>query len=174
MFLAFMALIVIFHRQCIAAGALTHNTRTIIYVLYASGFLILVRNIFRTASFFYPPTSPSNGYEVFFWVFEALTMLANTFLLNIFPPAKYIPKNHKTYLARDEKTEIEGPGMVNRRHFLLTLVDPFDLVRVATGHDNRNKIWEHDGIGDQGITLPAVGHQDWGSWRRQNIAIEQA
>lgn len=157
MFLAFMVLIVIFHRRCIAAGVLTHNTRTVIYVLYVSGFLILIRNIFRTASFFYPPTSPANGDEVFFWVFEALPMLANTFLLNIFPPAKYIPKNHKVYLARDGKTEIEGPGMVDKRHFLLTLVDPFDLVGLATGHDNKNKFWEHDGIGDQGITLPAVG-----------------
>lgn len=140
MFLAFMALIVIFHRRCIVAGVLTHDTRTIIYVLYASGFLILVRNIFRTASFFYPPTSPANGDEVFFWLFEALPMLANTFLLNIFPPAKYIPKNHKTYLARDGKTEIEGPGMVDRRHFLMTLVDPFDLVAVQQDMTTRIRL----------------------------------
>ena len=74
-------------------------------------------------------------------------MLLNTYLLNIYPPAKYLPPNHKIYLAVDGKTELEGPGMVDKRHLLLTIVDPFDFHGLITGKDNKNKYWEKDGIG---------------------------
>lgn len=147
MFLGFISIIVIFHRRCISAGVLNYRTKVIIYELYASCFFILIRNVFRTATFFYAPTSPANGDEVYFWVFEALPMLANTFLLNIYPPAKYLPANNKIYLAVDGQTEIEGPGMVDKRPFLLTLFDPFDIVGLVRGEDNKNRFWENDGIG---------------------------
>ncbi|EXJ85554.1 hypothetical protein A1O1_05918 [Capronia coronata CBS 617.96] len=153
MFLAFMVLIVIFHRRCIVGGVFTYNIKVIIYELYLSGFLILIRNTYRTAAFFYPPVSPANGDEVFFWVLEALPMLVNTFLMNIFPPGKYLPSNHKIYLAVDGKTEVEGPGMVDKRSFLLTLIDPFDLVGLIRGQDNKNKFWENDGIGGPGDSV---------------------
>jgi hypothetical protein len=77
-------------------------------------------------------------------------MLLNSYLLNIYPPLKYLPHNNKVYLAVDGKTEVEGPGMVENRPFLLTLVDPFDLVGLATGQDHKNRFWEHDGIGGPG------------------------
>ena len=67
--------------------------------------------------------------------------------MNIFPPAKYLPSNHKVYLAVDGKTEIEGPGMVDKRNFVMTVLDPFDLHGLVTGRDNKNKFWEKDGIG---------------------------
>lgn len=150
MFLGFMFLIVLFHRRCVAAGVFTYKTKVIVYELYLSGLLILIRNTYRTAAFFYPPVSPANGDEVFFWVFEALPMLANTFLMNIFPPGKYLPANPKIYLAMDGKTEVDGPGMVDKRPFLVTLVDPFDLVGLVRGQDNKIKFWEIDGIGGAG------------------------
>lgn len=147
MFLAFLFLIVIFHRRCIAAGVLNHKAKVIVYELYASSFLILIRNCFRTASFFYTWDSVANGEEWPFWVFEAVPMVINTFLLNVYPPAKYLPHNHKTYLATDGVTELEGPGMVDKRPFILTLIDPFDIGGLITGQDNKHKFWEKDGIG---------------------------
>ncbi|KIX06165.1 uncharacterized protein Z518_04139 [Rhinocladiella mackenziei CBS 650.93] len=153
MFLGFMILIIIFHRRAVAAGVFTYKTKIIIYELYVSCFLILIRNVFRTAAFFYPPDSIANGDEVLFWVLEALPMLVNSYLMNVYPPAKYLPANHKIYLAVDGKTEIEGPGMVDKRPFLLTFFDPFDLTGLISGQDNKNKFWEKDGIGGP---LPAV------------------
>ncbi|OCT53854.1 RTA1 domain protein [Cladophialophora carrionii] len=132
------------------ANVFSHNVKVVVYSLYLSAFLILIRNTFRTAAFFYPPDSTANGKEWIFWVLEVVPMLLNSYLLNVYPPLKYLPRNDKIYLAMDGKTEIEGPGMVENRPFLLTLVDPFDLVGLATGQDNKNRFWEHDGIGGPG------------------------
>jgi hypothetical protein len=121
--------------------------KVIVYTLYLSAFLILIRNTFRTAAFFYPPNSIANGQEWIYWVLEVVPMTINSFLFNLYPPLKYLPRNNKIYLAVDGKTELEGPGMVDKRPFLLTLFDPFDLVGIATGYDNKNKFWEKDGIG---------------------------
>jgi hypothetical protein len=155
MFLAFVSLIAIFHRRCITAQLFNARTKTIISLLYTSSLLILLRNTFRTATFFYSPLSPCNRIEAFFWVFEATPMLINTYMMNVFPPAKYMPANHKIYLAKDGKTELEGPGMVDKRPFLLSLFDPFDLVGVIMKRDSKNRFWERDGIG---------GPREDGSW----------
>jgi len=152
-----MYLIVVFHRRCIAAGVFTRNVKVVLYVLYLSGFLITIRNAFRTASFFYPPDSVANGDEVLFWVLEALPMLTNSVLMNIYPPMKYLPKNYLTYLAVDGKTELEGPGMVDKRPFLATLVDPFDIIGLVTGQDNKHKFWEKDGIGGPRDSVALTG-----------------
>ena len=149
-FLAFVSLIIVFHRRCIKANVFTHNVKVVVYSLYLSAFLILIRNTFRTASFFYPPESTANSKEWIYWVLEVVPMLFNSYLFNVYPPLKYLPHNNKIYLAVDGKTEIEGPGMVEKRPFLLTLVDPFDLVGLITGQDNKNRFWEHDGIGGAG------------------------
>lgn len=152
MFLSFMYLIIHFHRRCMAAKVCTYKVKVIIYELYLSGFLILIRNTFRTAAFFYPAASPANSDEWLFWVLEILPMFANTILMNVYPPLKYLPPNYKIYLAVDGETEIEGPGMVENRPFFLTLVDPFDLVGLVTGKDNKNKFWENDGVGQPGVS----------------------
>jgi hypothetical protein len=148
--LGFVYLIYVFHRRCVKANVFTYKSKVVIYSLYASAFLILIRNTFRTASFFYPYNSYANSKEWLFWVLEVVPMLINSFLMNVFPPLKYLPHNNKVYLAVDGKTEIEGPGMVENRPFLLTLFDPFDLVGLATGQDNKNRFWEKDGIGGPG------------------------
>lgn len=68
-------------------------------------------------------------------------------MLNVYPPAKYLPANHKVYLAVDGQTELMGPGMVDKRPFLSTFFDPFDIIGLIRGNDNKNRFWEHDGIG---------------------------
>ena len=74
-------------------------------------------------------------------------MLLNTYLMNVYPPAKYLPANYKIYLATDGRTELEGPGAADNRHFLWTLCDPFDVVGLVTGRDAKNRFWEEDGVG---------------------------
>jgi len=92
------------------------------YELYASNLLILLRNCFRTAAFFYPWDSVANSQEWPVWVFEFVPMLINSYIMNVYPPAKYLPANHKVYLAVDGETEIEGPGLIDKRPFLITFV----------------------------------------------------
>lgn len=147
MFLAFMALVIHFHRSAVKAGVFNYKMKAIIYEMYVSSFLILIRNCFRTAAFFYSWNSVANGKEWPFWVFEAVPMLVNTLMLNVYPPAKYLPANHKVYLAVDGKTELVGPGMVDKRPFFSTLLDPFDIAGLVRGSDNKNRFWEKDGIG---------------------------
>lgn len=74
-------------------------------------------------------------------------MLVNSVMFNIWAPAEYLPADHKVYLAVDGKTELTGPGMVDKRPFLLTVFDPFDVHGLITGADHKNKFWERDGIG---------------------------
>ncbi|RMZ75239.1 hypothetical protein DV737_g5398, partial [Chaetothyriales sp. CBS 132003] len=150
---AFTVLIVNFHYRVLGranskyGNLMTANLRVLIYTLYVSTFLIVLRNTFRTASAFYAYTSPVNTSEPLLFCLEFLPMLINTYLFNVFPPAKYLPANHKIYLAVDGRTEIQGPGMSDRRMFLLTVLDPFDVIGMLTGRDSKNRFWEKDGIG---------------------------
>ena len=146
-FVLFLAVAVVFHLRCLKAGVLTNDLRIVFITVYCSGAFIMIRNIIRTVMFFSQETSVVNRKEVFFWVLEALPMLSNTIMMNIFPPTKYLPKSNKIYLAKDGKTELEGPGWVEKRHFLATLFDPMDFVGLITGKDKKERFWEEDGIG---------------------------
>ena len=146
-FALFLVVVVVFHLRCLRAGVMTKDLRILLITIYFSGAFIMIRNIIRTIMYFNPYTSLINRKEVFFWIFEALPMLANTLMMNIFPPTKYLPKSNKIYLAKDGKTELEGPGFVDRRHFLVTLFDPMDFAGLITGKDKKDRFWEEDGIG---------------------------
>ncbi|KAL9108711.1 MAG: hypothetical protein Q9227_006507 [Pyrenula ochraceoflavens] len=146
LFLTFLLLILYFHRQCQRTRVFARNLRVVVYTLYGSCFLILFRNTFRCAASFYSLDATANRSEALFYAIEVLPMLSNSVLLNIFPPAKYLPSSNKIYLARDGKTELEGPGWTDKRHFLLKLFDPLDFVGLFTGRDKKTRFWEDDGI----------------------------
>ncbi|KAL9618023.1 MAG: hypothetical protein Q9160_007212 [Pyrenula sp. 1 TL-2023] len=146
LFFCFVSLIVVFHVRCLRAKVFVPNIRTIIYLMYTSCTLILIRNIFRTIAFFQPYDAYINLSEPLFYILETLPMFANTVLLNVFPPAKYLPQDHKVYLAKDGKTEIKGPGWVDKRPFWVTLLDPFDLRGLIKGTDKKMRFWDEDGI----------------------------
>ncbi|KIY50954.1 hypothetical protein FISHEDRAFT_71257 [Fistulina hepatica ATCC 64428] len=144
-----------FHHNCIKDGSINRNLRMVLRTLYTSCTLISIRTIYRTVEYFsaasinvYDITninqiSPVLRHEWFFWVFEATVMLLNSTLLNVFNPSRYLPRNNKIYLARDGVTEIEGPGYKDDRPFLLTVVDPFDVVGIITGrHSHKDQFWD--------------------------------
>ena len=61
---------------------------------------------------------------------------------------RFLPVNNKIYLDRDGVTEIEGPGIQDKRNFLLTLFDPFDVVGLIRGRDKEEQFWQnHEGTG---------------------------
>jgi hypothetical protein len=149
LFALFASVVVLFHMRARRANVVNHRLKVIIYTMYASCTLIGTRNIFRTVISFTALSSYVHTTEWPIWVWETLPMLLNTIILNIWPPAKYLPSNNKVYLARDGKTELLGPGWVDKRPFLLTLIDPFDIGGLIRGEDKNNRFWEADGIEPQ-------------------------
>ncbi|KAK0505800.1 hypothetical protein EDD18DRAFT_1120734 [Armillaria luteobubalina] len=150
----FVAITARYHYRCYKTGTLPNNLRTVLIVLYISCTLITIRTIYRTVEYFEAASlnvysdvlhiSPLLKREFYFWVFEAMFMFLNTALLNTFHPSRFLPANNKIYLAQDGVTEIEGPGYEDKRHFLLTLFDPFDVVGIITKRDEKDKFWEKD------------------------------
>lgn len=156
----FLTLAVTFHRRCHKAGIRKENLEAVLLTLYVSSALITIRTIYRTVEYFSlaqlhvgpemdpMSLSPEVRYEWFFYVFEATLMLGNAYLWNLRHPRKYLPKSTKLYLARDGITEVLGPGYKDRRPFLVTLFDPFDLAGLIKGRDRETRFWEEErGIG---------------------------
>lgn len=140
-----------FHYNCSRGGVVNHKVQRCLYVLYTSCVLITGRTIYRTVEYFTAASlnisnaedlSPVLKDEWFFWIFETLLMYSNTTLLNVFPPMHWLPPCNKIYLAEDAVTEIEGPGYEDKRPFILTVVDPFDLVGLIKTGGKKEKYWE--------------------------------
>lgn len=75
-------------------------------------------------------------------------MVLNSFLLNARHPMRYLPRDNKIYLAEDGVTEILGPGYEDKRRFLVTFLDPFDLWGMCRGRKTLNeRFWETHGEG---------------------------
>ncbi|KAL1686911.1 hypothetical protein GGG16DRAFT_128338 [Schizophyllum commune] len=120
-----------FHVRCRRAGVLKHNLRKAILVVYGSCAIITVRTVYRTveeAESGGGERSPIVCNEWFFWVFEATLMFLNSTFLSVFHPARFLPRNYKVFLARDGQTEMEGPGDANKRGWIQSILDPFDLI----------------------------------------------
>ncbi|KAL2179478.1 uncharacterized protein P884DRAFT_283402 [Thermothelomyces heterothallicus CBS 202.75] len=162
----FVLLAATFHRRCARAGLRNRNLLAPLHTLYASTALLSVRTVFRVVEYwsisqhdFWNPSradldrfSPMLRYEWFFWVFEASLMLANSVLINVRHPRRFLPKSTKTYLAMDGTTEVQGPGYQDARPFWQTLVDPFDLWGLATKKDKGQKFWEEANGGGKRAT----------------------
>jgi hypothetical protein len=106
--------------------------------------LILFRNVYRAVDAFVGSGGYLDTHEVFIYVFDALPMLLNSFMMNYWHPAKYLPPSNKIYLSKDGSTELTGPGWVDPRNFFLTLIDPFDIVGLIRGRDNETRFWDRE------------------------------
>ena len=123
---------------------MTPKLRSIIYLLYVSSALILVRNVYRVAEVYDGVLGYLFYHEAFFYVFDGALMAVNTLMWNIWHPMEFLPNDNKIYLSKDGKTELEGPGWVDKRPFLLTLFDPFDIVGLVRGKDKADMFWENE------------------------------
>ncbi|RDL32560.1 Uncharacterized protein BP5553_09016 [Venustampulla echinocandica] len=150
----FIALAVVFQRKCVRAGIFPRNLKLVLLTLYISSALIGVRTIYRTVEYFttsqlnFHENLDPNGlsailrYEWFFWIFEAVLMVLNSFLLNARHPMRFLPRDNAIYLAEDGHTEIKGPGYQDKRNIIVTIFDPFDLIGLASGRNKGDKFWE--------------------------------
>ncbi|OAQ72782.1 RTA1 domain-containing protein [Pochonia chlamydosporia 170] len=149
-----------FHYRCARGGVLTRATRFPLVTMYTSSLLVFVRCVYRTVEYFSSESmygaksvdelnalSPIIRYEWFFYVFEASLMLVNEGLWNVMHPRRFLPRDYHVYLAKDGKTELQGPGWEDERGFLMTMIDPLGCM------DRGKKeapFWETDGIGKPG------------------------
>ena len=158
----FVLLALYFQRKCRKHGVLPSNLKQAILTLYASSTLIMIRTIYRTVEYFeienfnfsntpLEQISVMVRYEWFFWLFEGVTMVLNTYLLNVRHPARFLPRKNNVYLAQDGKTEIEGPGYKNDRNFVLTIFDPFDIIGLVRKKDRQNRFWENQTAAGSGV-----------------------
>ncbi|KAL1662348.1 RTA1 like protein-domain-containing protein [Schizophyllum commune] len=152
----FVGITIRFHVRCRRAGVLKRNLRNVILVVYGSCAIITVRTVYRTVEYFEgaipaaaaeskggrKALSPIVCNEWFFWVFEATLMFMNSAFLSVFHPARFLPRDYKVFLARDGQTEIEGPGDTDKRGWIQSILDPFDLIGLVRGKDV--KYWEVD------------------------------
>lgn len=141
-FLAFVALEATFHRRCLRAKVLNQKLRMTITLLYASSALILIRNIYRVVETFQGYTGYLQTHEAFFYVFDGGLMLTNSIMFNTYHPTRFLPRTNEIYLSKDGVTELKGPGWQDKRPFLVTFFDPFDLGGLITGRDQTTKFWE--------------------------------
>jgi hypothetical protein len=150
---SFVAIAARYQYKCRKAGVMNRNLRTILTTLYASCTLISIRTIYRTVEYFmvaslnaqtnFEKISPIIKHEAFFWVFESTLMLINSVMMNVFHPSRFLPRNNKIFLAEDGVTEVEGPGYDDKRPFIITLFDPFDIAGLITRRDKKNRYWEN-------------------------------
>ena len=143
LFMGFTSIEVLFHIRCMNAGVMTRKLQTIIALLYTSSTLILIRNIYRAIEQW---NGFNPGYlqlhEAFFYIFDAALMLVNSVVLNVWHPAKYLPRNNKICLKKDGVTEVEGPRWDDARPWWISALDPFDLVGLVSGRDQKTRFWE--------------------------------
>lgn len=150
-----------FHYNCFKGKVLNTKIRRCLIVLYCSCTLITIRTIYRTVEYFTAASldytdehiSPILTSEPYFWCFEAVVMISNSVMLNVFHPSSVLPRSNKTYLAPDGVTEVKGPGYKDPRPFLATLIDPFDILGLVTGKSKGEKYWEN--TPSNGAVVPA-------------------
>jgi len=100
----FITIAAIFYCRCSSKGILQQSggrsIKIVTFTLSISIALALVRNIFRTVQIFLPSDSPAWTAESYFWVFDAIPMLAFTLLLHALHPGKYIQIENDCCVAR--------------------------------------------------------------------------
>jgi len=156
----FFALVALVEYRCRRAGRFPHNVRIMCRVLYVTSLMMTARCILRTIEGFEAtdcdPSAPGfkgycgpvQHYEWYLWVFEVANITVFIALLAIFHPGRYLPSDAKQYLDPvDGVTERIGPGYsaADKRSWLLTTLDPFDLGRKLTGKGAVvDKFWERE------------------------------
>ncbi|KAK3320056.1 RTA1 like protein-domain-containing protein [Cercophora scortea] len=159
----FLLLAATFHKRCRREGITARNAHlsSALHTLYASTALLAARTIYRVVEYWSVATlregdsadkvSAVVRYEAFFYVFEASLMAANTLLMNVRHPRRYLPEGTGTWVKRDGVTEVEGEGYKDTRGFWITVLDPFDLWGIVRGRKGAaDRFWEEAGPGVDG------------------------
>ncbi|KAF4554100.1 RTA1-like protein 7 [Elsinoe fawcettii] len=172
---SFMSLTAYVHFKAKRTGTLTKNIRTMVYMLYLTSSMILLRTIVRTIEAFEktqcaPSRDNPLGYcgylsthEWPLYVLECANVTLFVCFLTYFTPGAYLPKSHKVFLdPLDGKTERLGPGFqaAEKRPLFATALDPFNLVGIVTGRGHKmTNFWEEQWPEYVGQAIPKDGEE---------------
>ncbi|KAL8409826.1 hypothetical protein RB594_008058 [Gaeumannomyces avenae] len=153
----------VFQRRCCRRGIRAPRVDRPLLGVYLSMLLVTARTAYRTAEHFAfdnltvagPGRDPASvppvvRFEWYFYVFEAAFLFLAVAVFVVLHPRRWLPPNKTTYLAQDGETELEGPGCNDKRPFIVTLCDPFNLAgllgRTPRGADGDDRpFWESNG-----------------------------
>ncbi|KAF2155893.1 hypothetical protein K461DRAFT_274940 [Myriangium duriaei CBS 260.36] len=159
----FLCLTAQLHVRAKKAGTFPRQVKIMVYVLYTTSSMILVRCIFRAVQGFQSKQCILTGscgasltIEALFWIFEVANITLFVTALTIWTPGRFLPHSDKVFLDKnDATTERVGPGFANKdtRPWIVTLFDPFNVAgRISGKHQGRiiEPFWEeqhpvHDG-----------------------------
>ncbi|KAL9615049.1 MAG: hypothetical protein Q9167_000472 [Letrouitia subvulpina] len=155
-FLAFIVLEVFFHMRCLKAQILppkikenetakkqSKKLQNVLTLMYVSGAIISCRHIYRTVETFEGFDGYLFSHEWPFYVFDGAFMAISAVGWNIWHPMRFLPTDNRVYLSKDGVTELLGPGWVDKRPFLITLIDPFNLGGIFMRRD-KDRFWERE------------------------------
>ncbi|KAI8957421.1 RTA1 like protein-domain-containing protein [Daldinia sp. FL1419] len=135
-----------FHRRCVRAGiAGAEGIRRPLTTLYVSMGLILMRTIYRAVE--HSVEAVANT-EWPFYVFEALLMLVNMLMWNVFHPSRFLPVDPLTYLSRDGLTEITAEKVDDPQSFGVKMLSVLTLGAYRGPKSKGNMSQETDASGD--------------------------
>ncbi|KAL8769858.1 MAG: hypothetical protein Q9209_004296 [Squamulea sp. 1 TL-2023] len=166
-FFLFVALQGLIHRRCILHGLVdtkptpeankqSRRLRSILYLMYISSAIISCRHVFRVVEVFQGSEGYLATHEWPLYVFDGAFMFANMLMMNTWNPMRYLPKYNQIYLSKDGVTERWGPGWTDKRSFIVTLVDRFDVAGLIMKKD-KYKFWDHE------VEHPVVGQETVGA-----------
>lgn len=119
--LSFFVISAVFLWRYSKAGIRNKAIPTLPITLYTSMILIVIRSVYRVVQHAGNTTvnlhdeeelkslSPLMRYEVYFLVFEGVTMLLNSLLWNVFNSGRYLPGDESVFLDQDGVTEMYTP-----------------------------------------------------------------
>lgn len=150
--LGVVSIIATLHRKCSRAGMLSPNLRFVFYTLYGTSTLVLMRCIYRAVESLYtldpPGVACSDTCEYFqrnewlLYAFDAAPMVLFTFWINLMHPGRYLPRDKTRYLDTDGITERMGPGWLDSRPAIETIIDPLDLAGLMRKNKHHTKYWD--------------------------------
>lgn len=85
----FIVTIIVFHKRLVKNGSKNYHVvpwKKHVFAMYATGFLIFVRSIFRFAEFV-DSTGPLTEYEWVSYVFDAVLIWAAAIIMNVIHPS---------------------------------------------------------------------------------------
>ncbi|OJD11673.1 hypothetical protein AJ78_07598 [Emergomyces pasteurianus Ep9510] len=111
-------------------GGTERRFMTVVYCLYVSSILIITRSTFHIAETFVPAAHSFRTTEPPFLICEALIMLLNAIMFNVFHPGHILPIDSRVYLGVDGQERsndaIEG-ALYDSRPMLQKILDPLDI-----------------------------------------------
>jgi len=96
----FFSMVALVEYRCRRAGRFPRRVRPVVYMLYITSFMVLVRCIVRTIEGFEEATCHNNGlpcgyiptHEWVFWIFETANITLFVVILAVFHPGRFLPR----------------------------------------------------------------------------------